>query len=70
MNILMKWNDADKIAHTLQSVYGGTDPLSVRFTDLHDMVAKLPGFSDSPKTCSEETLETIQMAWYELTKNQ
>jgi FeS assembly protein IscX len=41
------------------------DPLSVRFTDLHQWVVALPGFRDDPKASNEGLLEKIQMAWLE-----
>jgi len=42
-----------------------TDPLSVRFTDLHKWVTELAGFSGDPKLSNEGKLEAIQMAWLE-----
>jgi 2Fe-2S ferredoxin len=42
-----------------------TDPLTVRFTDLHKWVVALPGFADDPKGSNESVLEAIQMKWYE-----
>jgi FeS assembly protein IscX len=42
-----------------------TDPLTVRFTDLHKWVTELEGFSGDPKLSNEGKLEAIQMAWHE-----
>jgi FeS assembly protein IscX len=41
------------------------DPLTVRFTDLHQWVCALPGFADDPQRSGEKILEAIQMAWIE-----
>lgn len=59
----MKWTDTEDIALALLEKFPGLDPLSVRFTDLHDWVCALDGFEDDPKTSNEKKLEAIQMAW-------
>jgi FeS assembly protein IscX len=59
------WNDAEEIAIRLAEAYPDTDPLSVRFTDLHRYVTELPDFEGDPKASSEGILEAIQMAWLE-----
>lgn len=59
------WNDAEEIAIVLAEKYPGTDPLTVRFTDLHRMVTELPDFEGDPKKSNEGILEAIQMAWLE-----
>ncbi|HMB36804.1 MAG TPA: Fe-S cluster assembly protein IscX [Methylomirabilota bacterium] len=61
----MKWSDAEDIALALMETHPGVDPLSVRFTDLHQWVVALPGFRDDPKASNEGLLEKIQMAWLE-----
>ncbi|HRX85284.1 MAG TPA: Fe-S cluster assembly protein IscX [Phycisphaerae bacterium] len=61
----MKWMDIEDIAIALHEKYPDTDPLSVRFTDLHDWVCALPDFDDDPKSSNEKKLEAIQMAWLE-----
>lgn len=61
----MKWTDTEQIALALLEKHAGTDPLSVRFTDLHRWVCELEGFDDDPKNSNEKKLEAIQMAWYE-----
>jgi len=59
------WSDAEDIALALMETHPGVDPLSVRFTDLHQWVVALPGFRDDPKASNEGLLEKIQMAWLE-----
>jgi len=59
----LTWKDAEEIAIALSERYPDTDPLTVRFTDLHRQVTELPGFSDDPKASNESILEAIQMAW-------
>jgi FeS assembly protein IscX len=61
----MKWTDAEDIAIALVERHPDTDPLAVRFTDLHRWVTELPGFSDDPRGSNEGILETIQMRWVE-----
>jgi FeS assembly protein IscX len=60
-----KWADAEEIGIRLSERYPDTDPLTVRFTDLHRWVTELDGFADDPKASSEGKLEAIQMAWLE-----
>jgi len=59
------WEDAEDIAIALAERYPDTDPLTVRFTDLHRWVVELPGFAADPKASTEGKLEKIQMAWLE-----
>jgi len=61
----MTWKDAEDIALALMEKYPETDPLTVRFTDLHKWVVALPGFADDPKGSNESILEAIQMKWHE-----
>jgi len=59
------WNDAEEIGIQLQEKFPETDPLTVRFTELHRFVTELPSFADDPQKSNESKLEAIQMAWYE-----
>jgi FeS assembly protein IscX len=61
----LRWDDAEDIAVRLLEAHPGTNPLDVRFTDLHRWVTELDGFADDPKASSEAKLEAIQMAWLE-----
>jgi len=61
----MTWHDTEDIALALMERFPGTDPLTVRFTDLHRWVIGLDGFDDDPGASSEGILEAIQMAWHE-----
>ncbi len=61
----LTWDDAEGIALALLEKFPETDPLSVRFTDLHKWVTALEGFADDPKGSNEGKLEAIQMAWLE-----
>ena len=61
----MKWLDIEDLAIALHEKHPEVDPLSVRFTDLHDWVCALEGFVDDPKASNEKKLEAIQMAWLE-----
>ena len=42
-----------------------SDPLQVRFTDLHKWITQLEGFAHDPAKSNEGKLEAIQMAWYD-----
>jgi len=59
----MKWTDIDEIVEQLLVAFPKTDPLSIRFTDLHRWVTELAGFDDDPKRSNEKILEAIQMKW-------
>jgi FeS assembly protein IscX len=59
------WQDAEDIGIALFEKHPDTDPLQVRFTDLHKWVIELEDFDDDPAKSSEGKLEAIQMAWYE-----
>ena len=61
----MRWSDAEDIAIALMEKFPDTDPIGVRFTDLHRWVTELPGFDDDPKASNEGILEAIQMRWLE-----
>ncbi len=65
----MKWRDTEDIAIALSERFPDTDPLSVRFTDLHRWVTELPGFDDDATASNESTLEKVQMAWLEEYRN-
>ncbi len=65
----LSWRDTEDIAIALSEKFPETDPLSVRFTDLHRWVTELTGFRDDPKASNESTLEKIQMAWLEEYRN-
>ena len=60
----LTWNDADDIGILLSEVHPETDPLTIRFTDLHRYVTELPTFKDDPNQSNEGKLEAIQMAWH------
>lgn len=59
----LTWTDVVEIGLALHDRFPDTDPLSVRFTDLHQWVRDLPGFADDPAKSNEKILEAIQMAW-------
>jgi len=61
----MKWTDAEDIAIALSEKFPDTDPLGVRFTDLHRWVIELEDFDDDAKGSNEGILEAIQMKWHE-----
>jgi FeS assembly protein IscX len=61
----VNWRDAEDIGIALSEKYPDTDPMTVRFTDLHRWVIELDGFGDDPKASNEGILEKIQMAWVE-----
>ena len=65
----LTWDDAEDLGIALQEKFPETDPLAVRFTDLHRWVTELEEFEDDPKASNEGKLEAIQMAWLEEYQN-
>jgi FeS assembly protein IscX len=61
----LTWEMAEDIGIALHEKYPDTDPLTVRFTDLHRMVTGLEDFDDDAQRSNEAKLEAIQMAWHE-----
>lgn len=61
----LAWTDSEDIAIALSEKFPATDPLHVRFTDLHSRVVELEDFGDDPAKSNEAKLEAIQMAWHE-----
>lgn len=62
----LRWTDSEEIALRLLALAPDEDPLTIRFTDLHQRVCQLPEFGDDPKASNEAKLEAIQMAWLEV----
>ncbi|MBI4240624.1 MAG: Fe-S cluster assembly protein IscX [Candidatus Rokubacteria bacterium] len=65
----LTWKDTEDIAIALMGKFPDTDPLTVRFMDLHRWVTELSDFADDPKASNESALEAIQMAWHDEYKN-
>ena len=61
----MTWTSFDDLAIALYEKFPGTDPLTVRFTDLRQWIIELEGFEGDPHASNEAKLEAIQMAWCE-----
>jgi FeS assembly protein IscX len=61
----LSWTDSESIGIELSERFPDVDPLTVRFTDLHEMVCALPDFAGDPHASNEAKLEAIQMAWHE-----
>jgi FeS assembly protein IscX len=59
----MKWSDITAIAEELADRYPDVDPKTIRFTDLHNWVVTLDGFTDDHTRGGEKVLEAIQAAW-------
>lgn len=63
MSEAISWTDVHEIGYRLWEKFPDTDPLTLRFTDLHRWVTELEGFEGDPKASNEKILEAIQMAW-------
>jgi FeS assembly protein IscX len=61
----LDWDQAEDIALALHEKFPTTDPLGLRFTELHRMVTGLDEFGGDPARSNEAKLEAIQMAWHE-----
>ena len=59
----LKWTDTREIAIALTDTHPDVNPMTVRFTDLHQWVMDLDDFDDDPNRSGEKILEAIQMAW-------
>jgi len=66
---VITWRDTEDIAIALTERFPDLDPLTVRFTDLHQWVTELPGFGDDPRASNEKILEAIHMAWLDEVQN-
>jgi len=66
----MNWHDIEDIAEALMAAQPEIDPLTVRFTNLRDWISALPEWSDDIHLSNESKLEAVQMAWYELWKDE
>jgi FeS assembly protein IscX len=64
----MKWTDTYRIAEALSDKFPDINPLTVRFTDLHNWIVDLEEFDDDHTRGGEKILEAIQMAWIEESK--
>ncbi|HLN23971.1 MAG TPA: Fe-S cluster assembly protein IscX [Patescibacteria group bacterium] len=51
------------MAIALEEAHPDADNVNLRFTDLHQWVCALPGFTGDPDGSNEGLLEAIQMAW-------
>lgn len=62
----LSWTDVEDLALRLLEVHPSVDPLTVRFTQLKQMVQALPDFEEKAgHPVNEKILETIQATWYE-----
>ena len=59
----MKWTDITAIAEALYDKHPDIDPLTIRFTDLHNWIVDLEEFDDDHTRGGEKVLEAIQQAW-------
>ncbi|CAN7645311.1 MULTISPECIES: Fe-S cluster assembly protein IscX [Duganella] len=59
----MKWTDITAIAEALYDKHPDVDPLTIRFTDLHNWIVDLEEFDDDHTRGGEKVLEAIQQAW-------
>jgi FeS assembly protein IscX len=61
----LSWTDFEDLGIALYEARPTVDPLTVRFTDLHQWIIELDDFEDDASKSNEAKLEAIQMAWYE-----
>jgi FeS assembly protein IscX len=59
------WQDVEEIALDLVELHPQTDPLTLSFAQIRELVVALPGFADDPRAAADRVLEAIQMAWYD-----
>lgn len=61
----LKWQDTREIAEALFDKFPDTDPVTVRFTDMHQWICDLENFADDPAKSNEHILEAILTIWIE-----
>lgn len=64
----MKWSETHHIAEALYDQFPDIDPLTLRFTDLHNLIVDLAEFDDDHARGGEKVLEAIQATWIEEAK--
>lgn len=61
----MKWTDVQRIAEELYDRDPDLNPVTVRFTDMHQWICELEDFDDDSEGSNEQILEAILMKWIE-----
>lgn len=61
----MKWTDVQRIAEELYDRDPDLNPVTIRFTDMHQWICELEDFDDDPEGSNEQILEAILMKWIE-----
>ena len=61
----MKWTDVQRIAEELYDRDPDLNPVTVRFTDMHQWICELEDFDDDPEGSNEQILEASLMKWIE-----
>ena len=59
----LHWKDAQEIAIELCDLYPDLDPVTLRLSELLEMIEKLPDFKDDRSTSNEARLEAVLQAW-------
>jgi FeS assembly protein IscX len=59
------WTDSLEIAISLADNFPETDPTTINFVDLRELVLNLEEFEEADSKCGERVLEAIQMNWIE-----
>ena len=62
---MLSWTDSLEIAISLEETFPDTDPKTINFVDLRQLVIDLEDFEEGRSKCGERVLEAIQMNWIE-----
>ena len=62
---MLCWTDSLEIAISLEEASPDTDPKTINFVDLRQLVMNLEDFEEGQSNCGERVLEAIQMKWIE-----
>ena len=62
---MLCWTDSLEIAISLEETSPDTDPKTINFVDLRQLVMDLEDFEEGHSKCGERVLEAIQMNWIE-----
>lgn len=65
----LNWEATYEIALHLRARHPDADLGEVTLGDIREWVLALPDFSDDPRLCNDEILESICREWFEVTIN-
>lgn len=62
----LTWRDTDALARALVANHPDIDPLTLTLQDVRRFIVGLPGFNDDSDAASDQDIEEVQAAWYDV----